>query len=49
MGISMNFQGQKTIQGGMTLEKGKLKAIRDWANEKDARGVRSFLGFANNY
>ena len=33
----------------MTPTEAKLKAVQDWATLEDAKGMRSFLGFANYY
>ena len=44
---SVEFLGQQISRGGMTPTEAKLKAVQDWATPKDAKGVRSFLGFAN--
>ena len=46
---SVEFFGQQIYRGGMTPGEAKLKAVQDWATPQDVKGIRSFLGFVNNY
>ena len=46
---SVELLGQQICGRGMAPTVAKLKATQDWATQKDVKGVRSFLSFANYY
>ena len=45
----IEFLGQMIIAKGMCPVEEKLRAVKEWHEPKNAKDVRSFLGFANYY
>ena len=45
----VDFLGMIVRRDGIKMDQTKVKAILDWSEPKNVKGVRSFLGLANFY
>ena len=45
----VDFLGMIVGRDGIKMDQTKVKAILDWPEPKNVKGVRSFLGLANFY